>query len=309
MKINGREIDVSNQDKEFFPKVGLTKGDLINYYGKVAEIMLPHMKNYGVSMQRYPDGVDGEGWYEKDAPDYFPDWIKRVNFPKREGGSFNAPVVDTQSVLVYLADQAMITPHLYLSRIDDLELPDKMIYDLDPPENTQDFSAVRDAALAIHDICEELELKSWVQTTGSKGYHVVIPLMREWGFKKVKDFAEDVALVLVRRHKDKYTLEQRKDKRKGRIYLDTFRNSYGSTAVSPYAVRALPEASIATPVDWNEIRSGANPRDWTIKNIFRRLGQKEDPWADLMHHAQSLDSRQKILEDIMDREGLIIKER
>ena len=302
MKINGHEVEISDRDKVFFPDAGLTKGDLVDYYAKIADVMVPHMKRYGSSMQRYPDGLKGEGWYAKDTPDYFPDWIKTVKFPKREGGSFNAPIVDSKAVLVYLADQAVITPHLYLSRADDLEHPDKMVYDLDPPEDTEDFDAVREAALAIHGIMDELDLKAWVQTTGSKGFHVVIPLERQWKFDKVKDFAKDVALVLVRRHEDKFSLEQRKNKRKGRIYLDNFRNSYGATAVAPYAVRTRPGAPVATPVDWDEVEEGANPRDWTIENIFDRLGQKEDPWLGIMRHAQSLESRQDDLQALLEQE-------
>ena len=302
MKIDGHEIETSNRDKVFFPKANLTKGDLIDYYHQIADTMIPHTRRYGASMQRFPDGVDGEGWYAKETPDYFPDWIETVNFPKREGGSFDAPIIDSPAVMVYMADQAVITPHLYLSRADDLEHPDKMIYDLDPPEDSEDYDAVRDAALAIHDIMEELDLKAWVQTTGSKGFHVVIPLEREWGFDKVKDFAEDVAKVLVRRHPDKYTLEQRKNKRQGRIYLDNYRNSYGATAVAPYAVRARPDASIATPLDWDEVANGANPQDWTIKNIFQRMTQKEDPWSGIMRHAQSLENRRESLDKLLEQE-------
>ena len=302
MKINGHEIDISDRDKVFFPEVDLTKGDLIDYYGDISDVMLPHLKHYPVSMQRFPDGVDGDGWYAKDAQDYFPDWIQRVNFPKKEGGSFDAPVVDSKAAMVYLADQAVITVHTYLSRADDLDRPDKMVYDLDPPEGTEDYAAVRFAALKLHEALRELDLKAWVQTTGSKGYHVVVPLDRGWEFDKVRDFADDLSLLLVRRYPGKLTLEQRKKKREGRIYMDTYRNSYGATSVAPYSVRALPEASVATPVTWEEVENGANPRDWTIKNIQKRLGQKEDPWKGMMRHVQSLESHQEALKELLSEE-------
>lgn len=302
MKIDGHEIDVSNRDKVFFPDADLTKGDLIGYYAQVAETMVPHMRGYGVSMQRFPDGLDGESFYNKDAPDYFPDWIKTVSFPEREGGSFDAPVVDNKAALVYLANQAVITPHLYLSRTDDLEHPDKMIYDLDPPEGTEDFDAVRQASLDIRDVLVELDLKAWVQTTGSMGFHVVVPLDRNAGFEEVREFAHGVARVVVRRHPDKYTLEQRKEARGDRIFLDMLRNAYGATSVSPYAVRARPTAPVATPVDWHEIEKGASPRDWTIQSIPRRLAQKDDPWADLMRDPFSIADRQKGLAGLLDQE-------
>jgi bifunctional non-homologous end joining protein LigD len=302
MKVDGRQIDISNRDKVFFPDAGLTKGDLIDYYAQVADTMVPHMKRYGVNMQRFPDGLEGESFYNKDAPDYFPDWIQRVTFPKREGGSFDAPIVDSKAALVYLANQAVLTPHLYLSRVDDLEHPDKMIYDLDPPEDTEEPDAVREAALDVRQVLEELDLRAWVQTTGSKGFHVVVPLDRSAGFDEVRQFAHDVALLLVRRHEEKYTLEERKKKRRGRIFLDMLRNAYGATSVAPYAVRARPGAPVATPLDWHEVEAGASPRDWTMESVPRRLGQKEDPWADMIRHARSIASRREQLDDLLDQE-------
>lgn len=302
MRIGGHDIDISSRDKVFFPAAGLTKGDLVDYYATVAETMVPHMKRYGVSMERYPDGIDGKSFFHKDTPDYFPDWIETVNVPKREGGSFNAPIVDSKAALVYLADQAVLTPHLYLSRAVDLEHPDKMIYDLDPPEGIEDFDAVRQAALDIRGALRELDLDAWVQTTGSKGFHVVVPLDRSAEFDEVRKFAHDVALLLVRRNESAYTLEARKAKRGGRIFLDTLRNAYGSSAVSPYGVRAREGAPVATPVTWDEVAQGVSPRDWTIENVPRRLAQKDDPWADLMRHASSITRRRKNLDKLLERE-------
>ncbi len=302
MKVGKHEIEISNRDKLFFPEVDLTKGDLIDYYQKIAEVMLPHLQGYGISMQRFPDGLQGESWYEKDAPDYFPAWIETVKIPKREGGSFNAPVIGSEAGLVYLANQAVVTLHAYLAQMDHLEKPDKLIYDLDPPEENEDFGAVRDAALALHDLLDELGLSNWVQTTGSKGFHVVLPLDQSLGFDAVRDFAVDTARVLVRRNEDQFTLEQRKAKRGGRIYLDTNRNTYGATSVAPYSVRARPDAAVATPLDWDEVRSGANPRDWTMENIFQRLGQKEDPWKEVLQRKQSLSGRRARLDDLLENE-------
>jgi bifunctional non-homologous end joining protein LigD len=301
MKIGGHEIDVSNRDKMFFPEPELTKGDLIDYYEKIGDVMLPHMHRYGVSLQRFPDGIDSSGFYNKDAPDYFPEWINTIKFPKVEGGSFNAPIVDDKAVLVYLADQAVITFHLYLSRTDNLDHPDKMIYDLDPPIGTEDFSAVRRAALDIRDVLEDLNLRAWVQSTGSRGFHVIVPLDQSADFDQVRNFAHDVALLLVRRHSDNYTLEHRKEKRHGRIFLDVLRNAYGATAVAPYSVRARSNATVATPLDWGEVEGGASPRDWTINNISNRLAQKKDPWSGLMKHAYSISNRREVLDKLLDQ--------
>lgn len=303
MKIGRRQIDISNRDKVFFPDSGLTKGDLFDYYLAVADTMLPHLKRYAVNMQRFPDGIGGESFYQKDASDYFPDWIDFVTIPKREGGSFAAPVIGSKSALAYLVDQAMLTPHLYLSRKDDLEHPDRMILDLDPPQGTDDAAAVRSAALHLRTILTELNLQSWVQTTGSKGFHIIVPLDRRTGFDEVRGFAEDASRLLVRRHPDRYTLKQQKDQRGRKIFLDWLRNVYGATAVAPYAVRALPAAPVATPLDWQELKNGAGPRDWTIENIPNRLAQKKDSMAGIMRHAHSLESRREKLNHLLEQES------
>ena len=302
MKIGGYEINISNRDKLFFPDSELTKGDLIDYYEQIADVMLPHMHRYGVSLQRFPDGIESSGFYNKDAPDYFPKWINTFKFPKVEGGSFNAPIVDDKAVLVYLADQAVITFHLYLSRKDNLDHPDKMIFDLDPPIGTENFDAVRKAALDIRDVLEELNLKAWVQTTGSRGFHVIVTLDQSADFEEVRNFARDVALLLVRRHNDRYTLEHRKEKRQDRIFLDVLRNAYGATAVAPYSVRARKDATVATPLDWEEVEDGASPRDWTIRNISNRLAQKTDPWSGIMQHAYSISNRREELDKLLAKE-------
>ena len=300
MKIGNRTIDISNRGKTFFPESGITKGDLIDYYASVAEPFVRHSKNYGVTMQRFPDGIGSEGFYNKDAPKYFPDWIAHCRFPRRKGGAFDAPVIDSQASLVYLADQAMVTAHLYLSRIDDLEKPDKMIFDLDPPEGSNDHSLARKAALDLRELLEGLDLTAWVKTTGSNGYHVVVPVIPGPDFDGVRDFARAVSKVLVERSPDAYTLEQRKDKRGERVFLDTLRNSYGATAVAPYSVRAIEGAPVALPIEWSEIETGTEPRDWTIANTPSRLSEKGDPWEKMQLHARDLLKRRERLDSLLD---------
>lgn len=303
MKIGGHDIDISSREKVFFPDAGLTKGDVIDYYDAIADTIIPHIRRYGVSMQRFPDGLQGGSFYNKNTPDYFPDWIRTVTVPKREGGSYDAPIVDSRAALIYLADQAVLTPHLYLARTDDLEHPDRMIYDLDPPEGTEDFSAVRQAALDVRSVLEEVDLSGWIMTTGSKGFHVMVPLDRSADYDQVRDFARSVATVLLRRHQDRYTLEQRKAKRAGRVFLDVLRNAYGATAVAPYAIRARPGAPVATPIEWEELQGGANPRDWTLQNVPDRIAQKGDPWRGMMRYARSLASRRETLDALLEAEG------
>ncbi|ATJ81333.1 non-homologous end-joining DNA ligase [Halomonas beimenensis] len=302
MQIDGRHIETSNRDKPFFPEAGLTKGDLVDYYADLGDTMLVHLDGHPVSLQRFPDGLDGEGFYQKDASAHFPDWLTRVRFPKREGGHFMAPVIDSRAALVYLADQAMITPHPYLARADDLERPDRLIFDLDPPEGGRDVASVRRAALDLRGLLDELSLSAWVQTTGSRGFHVVVPLDAGADFDASRAFARDTARVLVRRHPDRYTLAQRKRQRRGRIFLDVMRNAYGATAVAPYAVRALAGAPVATQLSWPELERGATPRGWTLGNLRRRLAQKADPWAEMARHAVALSAHREALDRLLARE-------
>ncbi|MBB3192368.1 non-homologous end-joining DNA ligase [Halomonas cerina] len=303
MKIDGHWIEITNRDKRFFPEAGLTKGDLIDYYADVGATMVPHLAHHPVSLERFPDGLGGEGFYQKDASEHFPDWLGTVRFPKREGGHFMAPRIDSRAALVYLANQAMITAHCYLSPADDLEHPDRMIFDLDPPEGTEDVGVVRRATLDLRALLDELSMTAGVQTTGSRGFHVVVPLDGRVDFDATRDVARDIARVLVRRHAARYTLAQRKDQRRGRVFLDVLRNSYGATAVAPYAVRAREGAPVATPLSWSELERGAAPRDWTLGNLRRRLAQKADPWVDLMRHRHALDAHRETLAILLDREA------
>lgn len=295
IKIGPRDIEISNLEKVMFPDINFTKGDLINYYRDIAEVILPHMQDRPISMERYPDGIEEEGFYAKQVPEYFPDWIDRVSVKVLESGETQPQVVcNQQATLIYLADQACITPHLWLSRRDHLHHPDKLIFDLDPP--SEEFELVRQAAGAIRQVLNEIDLPSFVMTTGSKGLHVVIPLDRSGDFDTVRAFAKDLATQIADRQPDSFTTETRKNQRKGRLFLDYLRNAYAQTSVSPYALRARPGAPVATPLDWDELNDpDLHSQSYTVKNIFRRLGQKDDPWEDIWRHAHSIEGlREKL---------------
>lgn len=293
-------VELSRPDKVLFPDDGITKRDLADYYESVAETMLPHLAGRPLTMQRFPDGIGREGFYEKRAPGHFPDWVGRATFSTAEGEPITQIVCENTATLVYLADQACITPHVWLSRVDDLDAPDRLIFDLDPPDD--DFGAVRQAARDLHDLLEELELATFVMTTGSRGLHVVVPLDRVADFDAARRFARDVADLLVGRRPDDYTTAARVAKRGDRLYLDTGRNAYGQTGVAPYAVRARPGAPVATPLDWPELEDPRiGPRRYTLRNLARRLGQKEDPWKGIGRHGRSLDAPASRLAEM--REG------
>jgi len=284
LEVGGRAVAVSSPDKVLFPEDGTTKADLARYYAKVADTMLPHLKGRPISMLRYPDGIEGESFFQKDVPDYFPAWIRRAKVEK-EGGTLEMMVAEEPAALVYLAGQACITPHVWLSRIDRPQRPDRLIFDFDP--SGDDFGPVREGARRMRDLLDELGLAPFVMTTGSRGLHVTVPLDRSADFDVVRTFARGCAELLVARRPDHLTVEHRKAKRGGRVYVDTGRNAYAQTGVAPYAVRALPGAPVATPLDWSEL-GRARPRSTTIANLFRRLGRKDDPWADIDRRARPL---------------------
>lgn len=281
VEAGGRTIEIGNADKELFPDDGITKLDLATYHRDVADVMIPHTENRAMTMHRFPDGIDGTDFYQKDAPDHFPDWI-RTEPVEKEGGTVRHVVCDDAATLVYLADQACITPHVTLSTVDRIHHPDRMVFDLDPPEG--DPSVVQQAARRVRDYLDELDLPAFVMTTGSAGYHVLVPLDGSREFERVRDIAHRLADALADRHPDELTAAQRKDARHGRVFVDYLRNSYAQTTVAPYGVRALPGAPVATPIDWDELGS-TPPRRYAMDNVLRRLAQKDDPWAGIGRHA------------------------
>jgi bifunctional non-homologous end joining protein LigD len=293
-----RDVALSHPDKVLFPDDGITKADLASYHERVAEWMLPHVRGRPVSMQRFPDGIGGKGFFHKDVPDYFPDWIRRVEVPK-SNGSVRHAVISGADTLVYLVGQNTITPHVWLSRADRVWQPDRLVIDLDPPPE-RDFAAVRRAARHTGELLSELGFTPFAQVTGSKGIHVWTPLRRRARHDEVRAFAGDLARVLAARHPDELTTEFRKAKREGRILVDVARNTYAQTAVPPYAVRPRPGAPVATPIEWDELSdSKLRPDRWNVKNVLRRLGSKGDPWADIASYARGISRARRRVESLM----------
>lgn len=292
IEVGGRKIEIGNPGKELFPAEGITKFDFAQYLHQVAEVMIPHTRNRAMTMHRFPDGIESDGFYQKEAPDYFPDWI-RIERLAKEGGSVNHVVCDDAATLVYLADQACITAHVSLSTIDRIDHPDRIVLDLDPPESARDPGPVKEAARSVRNFLEDLDLPAFLMTTGSSGYHVVVPLDASMPFDVIRGIARRMAETLAERHPAALTSAQRKDQREGRVFVDYLRNAYAQTTVAPYAIRALPGAPVATPIDWEELGS-ADPRHYTMTSVLRRLAQKADPWSDMGRSAidaSTLDER------------------
>jgi bifunctional non-homologous end joining protein LigD len=287
-----RTVEISRPDKELFP--GITKADLARYYERVAATMLPHLADRPLNLERYPDGIAGQRIMQQRAGEHFPDWIRRVRVPK-SGGTVDHVVAGEPATLVYLAGQAAITLHPWLSRADRLERPDRIIFDLDP--SGEDVAEVARGARAIGEVLRELGLEPWAMTSGSRGYHVLVPLQRRDDFDVVREFARGVAAVAAARDPELFTVEQRKAKRGERILIDVMRNAYAHTAVAPYAVRARPAAPVATPLRWDELSDpDIRPDRFTIAEVPGRLERGGDPWADLRRHAVSLGAARRRLE-------------
>jgi bifunctional non-homologous end joining protein LigD len=291
------KVEITHPEKVLFPADGITKGDLASYYERVAPWMLPHVRGRPVSMQRFPDGIEGKGFFHKDVPGYFPAWVRRVEVPKADGTVTHAVASDART-LVYLAGQNCITPHVWLSRADRLWQPDRIVFDLDPPGD--DFAAVRRAAAWTGELLRELDLVPFAQVTGSKGIHVWAPLRRRASGGDVRAFAGDAAALLAERHPDELTVEFRKAKRQGRILVDVARNSYAQTVVPPYAVRPRPGAPVATPLDWDELSDPKlRPDRWTLRTVLRRLAAKGEPWAEMQTFARGISRGRKRLDALM----------
>jgi bifunctional non-homologous end joining protein LigD len=285
-------VELTNTEKVFFPETGITKGDLIAYYEKIADHILPFLKDRPLMMQRFPDGIRADGFYQKEAGDYFPDRI-RTHRVKKEGGEVNHVVCNDAFSLIYLVNQGTVVFHPWLSRIDAIHRPDKLIIDLDPPGN--DFEIVRQVGLMIFDFFDRHGITIFIMTTGSKGIHLMIPLDGKSDFDAVRAVATSLADRMVDEHGDVLTLELRKEKRNGKLFFDIKRNAYGQTAVAPYSVRPIEGAPVATPIDRDELaRRSLDARSYTIKNVLRRLSQKKDPWSGYKRHAIGLDRLKKL---------------
>jgi bifunctional non-homologous end joining protein LigD len=294
------QVERSNEGKVFFPADELAKGDVIDYYERIAEHIVPHLAGRPLVLQRFPDGIEGEGFYQKQASSHFPDWIRTVRVDLAGSDETQDLVVcDGADTLVYLANQACVVLHPWLSRVEALDHPDILVVDLDPPRG-DNFDRVRRAARQVKDLFEDLDLPCFVKLTGSKGVHVAVPLEGSDDFDAVRSFAREAMALLAERHPDDLTTEQRKGKRRGRVFLDVGRNAYGQTAVAPYSVRSLPGAPIAAPVGWDEL-GHVGPRHVTIRSVFRRLAQREDPWHDLGRRARPLRHRVQALREMAAR--------
>jgi bifunctional non-homologous end joining protein LigD len=279
-------VIITHPDKIMFPDDGITKGELAAYYESIAPLMLPHIRRRPVTMERFHRGIGAPGFIQKDVSKGAPPWLKRVEVPKK-GGTVQHPIVTDTRSLLWLANQNCITPHVWTSRAPALFQPDICVFDLDPERDDPD--ALRQAALAVRDRLAELGLSSWVKTSGSKGFHIVVPLDGKSDFGEVGRFAHSVGATLVSRHPDLLTQEFSKAERGGRILVDTGRNGYSATFAAAYAVRAKPGAPVSAPCTWEEVERGdVGPRTFTLRTMAARAAAVGDLWKGLLGKGRSI---------------------
>jgi bifunctional non-homologous end joining protein LigD len=284
-------VEVSHRDRVVFPDIGLTKGELVDYYVRVADLILPHLRGRPLTMQIFSKGVGAPGSFVKERRRHFPDWVPGAVVPtsdatrRKRGVDLEMPIVDTPDALAYVANQGMVTPHVWLSRADKPLHPDRVVFDLDP--STPDVGVVRDAALELREMLTARGLVPYVKATGGRGLHVSVPLDRSASIEQVRAFAEAVAADLADAQPDRFTTEFSKAARGDRLYLDVLRNGRSQTEVAAYGVRGLAGAPVAAPLEWREVPT-FEPGRWTVRNLFRRLARREDPWRALDRDARPL---------------------
>ncbi len=278
---------ITHPEKILFPADGITKGELAAYYEAIAPVMLPHLRRRPITMERFHRGIGAPGFFQKDVSKGFPEWLKRVEVPKH-GGTVHHPIANDKRSLLWLANQNSITIHVWPSRAPKLYYPDVCIFDLDPADDSEP-DVLRTAAINLRKLLDELGLPSWIKTTGSKGFHIAVPLDGKSDFDTVARFAHQVGRTLVERDPNHLTQEFHKADRAGRILVDTGRNGYSATFAATYTVRARPGAPVSAPCTWDEVENGeVHPKSFTVRTMEKRIADVGDLWSGLLKSKRSL---------------------
>jgi bifunctional non-homologous end joining protein LigD len=292
IKSGGREVEITHPDKPLFSSPKITKLDLARHYEQVAHVMMPHVRDRPLALESFPQGTDRRGFFLKSVPGHFPDWIETAEVPKK-GGSLTQALANNTATLVYLAGQNVVTPHIWLSRVDALREPDRLIIDLDPAPGVG-FAAIRAAARETGERLREAGLVPHAMVTGSRGIHVVCPLRRGASFGTVHSYARALAESMVAADPKRLTLEWHRSERGRRIYLDVNRINYAQHVVAPYGVRAKPGAPVAMPIHWEELsESRLKPDAWTLASAAARVSSEGDAWKGIGRRARKLPALQQ----------------
>jgi bifunctional non-homologous end joining protein LigD len=282
LDVEGKEVRLTNLRKIFWPDLGLTKGDLLQYYADVADALLPHVRNRAMVMKRYPHGASGEFFFMKRAPSPRPAWIEICGIDHGSKGVIDFPMIQDRAALLWVINLGCIDLNQWYATCDAVNQPDYLHFDLDPGEGAA-FARVIETAQVLHDALDTLKMPSVVKTTGSKGLHVYVPIVRGPDQKDVWTFAKALAQELAVRHPALVTSEYRREKRqRGRVLVDYNQNRWGSTLASVYSVRPRSDATVSTPITWTELDSGVRIEDFTMANVPARVAKRGDLWKSLV---------------------------
>jgi bifunctional non-homologous end joining protein LigD len=281
MKIKGKEINITHDDKIYYPRAEITKGQIIDYYLSVSKLILPYLKDRPLTMFRAPDGLKKAGFFQKNAGDYFPSWIatKKIKHRHQEG-STNHVLCNDQATLIYLVDQGCLEFHIWLSQINHPDKPDRIVFDLDLPKES--FAKVKKAALDLKSLLDNLDIPAFLMTTGSKGLHVVIPIQVKFGYAEVRQYALKIIDLFIKKHPKGYTRQSKKSGREDKVYLDYLRNAFAQTHICPFSTRVREGAPIAVPISWEDLqKKGFHSGYYNVQNAGKSfLRRKKDPWKE-----------------------------
>ena len=285
------EVKLTSPERVLFPEDGVTKGDLFDYYGRVADAIVPHLRDRPFTLKRYPHGIDGEVYFQKQIPRGAPDWIRTRRFTThpRGGGSreVDFALVNTREALLWMVQMNCVDMNAWYSRVDKPHRPDFVLFDLDPPEEPDGFGQAIEVAHLIRELLDELELPGYVKTSGADGIHVVAPITRRSTFEEIYEFAGDAARLLERRHPGLVTTQWLKRKRTG-VLVDHRQNGWGKTIASVYSVRPKPGAPVSTPLHWDELTEDVRPRDFTMTVALERVARDGDLFAAVLEKPRPL---------------------
>jgi bifunctional non-homologous end joining protein LigD len=300
---DGKEVRLTNLTKPFWPERGISKGDLIQYYADVAPVLLPHIADRAMVMKRYPHGAAGEFFFMKRAPTPRPDWIRTCSIEHDSGNVIDFPVIDDLASLLWVINLGCIDLNQWYAKCDDVDRPDYLHFDLDPGDGAS-FAQVRECALIVRDALESLGMKPLVKTSGSKGMHVYVPIVRGPVQKTVWTFAKALAVELAARNPKLMTSEYKREKRPpGRVLVDYNQNRWGSTLASIYSVRPQPRATVSTPVTWEEVAAGIKIEDFRLDNVRQRIAKVGDLWKPLLAARGRTDLNQFLAPTKSDRKS------
>ena len=278
------KVEFTNLDKILFPKLQIRKAQVIEYYIKTAPKMLDLLANRPLVLTRFPDGIDKEGFYEKDAPQGTPSWVKTVKiYSETAKRDVNYILCNDLDTLIWLANLAAIEIHMPLSKVDSREKPDFVFFDIDP-EPPVSFEEATAIALLLKEKLDKLGLTSYVKTSGKKGLHVLISIQREYTFRDTRAFVHKIGQQLAKEH-EIVVSEFAETKKPGKVFVDYLQNSHGRTMVCPYSLRVTPEATVSTPLQWAEVKKGIKPAEF---NIFSVVKREKDPWKGILENKQKL---------------------